>query len=584
MGEDLEDQENISPYPYPNDNNYAYDEQGRLTQDILAGIGPDGISWNLQDKVRSVTRDPLLPNNGSTPDLEFRYGATGHRTVKVMKPRSAGVQQPASNWERTYYIHDAQGNPMAIYRRTYGPNVGTYNYMDIIQQEDALLYGSKRLGNWHGGRLKQRELNSTTTAMTGVTYATAPDWTNGQGGYPATALSVTRELGLRHYELSNHLGNVLSTVSDRRLAMGSGSLVSYYRADEKSYADYDPYGMLLPGRFGGGFADQNFGFQGQLKDDQLHVMEGTSYAFEYRVHDPRVGRFLSIDPLAQKYPYYSCYSFSGNRTIDASEFEGLEPNNIHNENGIYGVGVFDQLDIGRLNTTDQRYTIGKGDKKFQICPLITGEGSMVGYLATRIIPAELYKGWYNGSAREGQYDGPGLQDAYVVAPDKLAAFIQFSDKYYDTSNDYEMYDMCWGELDRNPNLITHFLDPRYWLAGRAAGVTGMLSVDMMRAIYISERVPGLARLVARRGWTANPENGTTWPRNLREILAVREAASNPGAGKPLIRIVMTDSRWPASEGWVKMQMTFGSGEDMINVHYVRNTVTGAIDDFKIKLP
>jgi hypothetical protein len=71
---------------------------------------------------------------------------------------------------------------------------------------------------------------------------------------------------------------------------------------------------------------------------------------------------------------------------------------------------------------------------------------------------------------------------------------------------------------------------------------------------------------------------------LREILAVREAASNPGAGKPLIRIVMTDSRWPASEGWVKMQMTFGSGEDMINVHYVRNTVTGAIDDFKIKLP
>jgi RHS repeat-associated protein len=327
MGEDLEDQENISPYPYPNDNNYAYDEQGRLTQDILAGIGPDGISWNLQDKVRSVTRDPLLPNNGSTPDLEFRYGATGHRTVKVMKPRSAGVQQPASNWERTYYIHDAQGNPMAIYRRTYGPNVGTYNYMDIIQQEDALLYGSKRLGNWHGGRLKQRELNSTTTAMTGVTYSAVPSdfWTNGQGGYPTTALSVTRELGLRHYELSNHLGNVLSTVSDRRLAMGSGSLVAYYRAEEKSYADYDPYGMLLPGRLGGGFADQNFGFQGQLKDDELNLHPGTSYAFEYRVHDPRVGRFMSIDPLAQKYPFYSTYAFSGNRVLDMVELEGLEP-------------------------------------------------------------------------------------------------------------------------------------------------------------------------------------------------------------------------------------------------------------------
>jgi RHS repeat-associated protein len=220
---------------------------------------------------------------------------------------------------------------MAIYRRTYGPNVGTYNYVDIIQQDDALLYGSKRLGNWHGGRLKQRELNSTTTAMTGVTYGSAPDWTNGQGGYPATALSVTRELGLRHYELSNHLGNVLSTVSDRRLAMGSGSLVAYYRADEKSYADYDPYGMLLPGRLGGGFADQNFGFQGQLKDDQLHVMEGTSYAFEYRVHDPRVGRFLSIDPLQSKYPWNSSYAFCENRTIDYKELEGLEGFDTDNE-------------------------------------------------------------------------------------------------------------------------------------------------------------------------------------------------------------------------------------------------------------
>jgi RHS repeat-associated protein len=161
--------------------------------------------------------------------------------------------------------------------------------------------------------------------MTGVAYGTAPDWTNGQGGYPTTALSVTRELGLRHYELSNHLGNVLSTVSDRRLAVASGSLVAYYRAEEKSYADYDPYGMLLPGRFGGGFADQNFGFQGQLKDDQLHGMAGTSYAFEYRVHDPRVGRFLSIDPLSKSYPSSTPYSISANCPILFVDHDGKHP-------------------------------------------------------------------------------------------------------------------------------------------------------------------------------------------------------------------------------------------------------------------
>ena len=68
-----------------------------------------------------------------------------------------------------------------------------------------------------------------------------------------------------------------------------------------------------------------FGFQGQEKDDEIHGATGTSYSFQYRMHDPRVGRFLSIDPLAAKYPFYSPYVFSGNRVIDAKELEGLEP-------------------------------------------------------------------------------------------------------------------------------------------------------------------------------------------------------------------------------------------------------------------
>jgi len=43
------------------------------------------------------------------------------------------------------------------------------------------------------------------------------------------------------------------------------------------------------------------------------------------MHDPRVGRFFAPDPLFRKYPFYSPYAFSGNRVIDATELEGLEP-------------------------------------------------------------------------------------------------------------------------------------------------------------------------------------------------------------------------------------------------------------------
>lgn len=42
------------------------------------------------------------------------------------------------------------------------------------------------------------------------------------------------------------------------------------------------------------------------------------------MHDPRIGRFFAVDPLAPKYPWYTPYQFSGNKVIDHVELEGLE--------------------------------------------------------------------------------------------------------------------------------------------------------------------------------------------------------------------------------------------------------------------
>lgn len=42
------------------------------------------------------------------------------------------------------------------------------------------------------------------------------------------------------------------------------------------------------------------------------------------MHDPRIGRFLSIDPLAADYPANGVYNFSENRVVDGIELEGLE--------------------------------------------------------------------------------------------------------------------------------------------------------------------------------------------------------------------------------------------------------------------
>ncbi|WP_324691642.1 RHS repeat domain-containing protein [Flavobacterium cheonhonense] len=96
--------------------------------------------------------------------------------------------------------------------------------------------------------------------------------------------------------------------------------------------DYTPFGSLVPNRHRS-TDDYRYGFQGQEKDDELKG-EGNSLNYTFRMHDPRVGRFFTIDPLFRDYPQYTPYSFSGNKVINAVEIEGLEEQVIvNNTNG-----------------------------------------------------------------------------------------------------------------------------------------------------------------------------------------------------------------------------------------------------------
>jgi hypothetical protein len=45
-----------------------------------------------------------------------------------------------------------------------------------------------------------------------------------------------------------------------------------------------------------------------------------------RIYDPRLGRFLSVDPIAKQYPELTPYQFAGNTPIWAVDLDGLEPN------------------------------------------------------------------------------------------------------------------------------------------------------------------------------------------------------------------------------------------------------------------
>jgi RHS repeat-associated protein len=62
-------------------------------------------------------------------------------------------------------------------------------------------------------------------------------------------------------------------------------------------------------------------FQGQEQQTDLSL---GWYSYKHRMHDPAIGRFSSVDPIAEDYKYNSVYAFSENRLIDGVELEGLE--------------------------------------------------------------------------------------------------------------------------------------------------------------------------------------------------------------------------------------------------------------------
>ncbi len=139
----------------------------------------------------------------------------------------------------------------------------------------------------------------------------------------AVVSAANTHRGRKVYELKNHLGNVLAVVSDVKIGLSTSSQVFYYVADVVELTDYEPFGMPLAMRHYVSGDGYRFGFQGQEGDDEWNG-EGSMLAFKYRIHDVRLGRFLSIDPLEAKYPWNSTYAFSENKVIQFRELEGAE--------------------------------------------------------------------------------------------------------------------------------------------------------------------------------------------------------------------------------------------------------------------
>ena len=213
--------------------------------------------------------------------------------------------------------------------------------------------------------------------------------------------------------------------------------------------------------------DYRYGYNGKENDNEVKG-ESNQQDYGFRVYDPRVGRFLSVDPLTQSYPFYSLYQFAGNMPIWAGDVDGLEPNLEHCEDGINSYYSVNPRDISIDRTSPVNF--GKGG--FVFFPVSLGSKS-IGWLASAKYSEEEFKNdTYGYQGDNSNTSGQFYDDAYIIRHDNLKQFIEHENIYSEKSkstrsllNSYINYDAAWGEVEGT------WKDPRTFLSWHAESLS-----------------------------------------------------------------------------------------------------------------
>ena len=143
------------------------------------------------------------------------------------------------------------------------------------------------------------------SVFTGSTYHTAVD-----------TAGTLHHIGLKHYELSDHLGNVLVTLSDKRSGYGdiSGNFTAW-QPNVWTVSDYYPFGMQMEERRMEN-KEYRFGNGGQEKVNEVSGI-GNHYTALFWEYDTRTAQRWNTDPVIKSWESpYAAFSRSPIWKID----------------------------------------------------------------------------------------------------------------------------------------------------------------------------------------------------------------------------------------------------------------------------
>ena len=188
--------------------------------------------------------------------------------------------------------------------------------------------------------------------------------------------------GTNYYYTTDHIGSV------RELTDGSGAVRARYT--------YDPYGRRTKLS---GDLEASFGYTGYYQ----HGVSGLSLAL-YRAFEPRLGRFISRDPIEEK-GGINLYGYTENRILNARDLLGLD------------------LILQKAGPTEPIGHLSVGTKGSNGCIRTTSFGAKPGLINRLAAVYNPYESIANGVVYEDEDHGGDFEETFPTSADE-DAYIQ----------------------------------------------------------------------------------------------------------------------------------------------------------------
>ncbi|QKJ30792.1 RHS repeat-associated core domain-containing protein [Mucilaginibacter mali] len=267
---------------------YTYDQLNRLTNATSTGNTLDeGLTYDVMGNITALTR-------GGQSYSSLTYGYTGNQLTGVS----------GTNFTTRSYAYDGNGNATS----DGGSKTIDYNLLNLPRK---VRNGSTELANYTYDATG-RKLSNTSIATNDGTweYIDGITYHNGNVEFIATEEGRAVPNGggnyIYQYNLKDHLGNVRSTFYNN-----SGT-ATVLQEDE-----YYSFGL----RHGLYDAINNrYLYNGK----ELQTDLANQYDYGARFYDPVIGRWTSVDPLAEKFSQLTTYQTCSNNPVSNVDLEGLE--------------------------------------------------------------------------------------------------------------------------------------------------------------------------------------------------------------------------------------------------------------------